>query len=104
MRVLIGVTGSIAAYKAAELVSELKKSGSEISVVMTEHATHLIGPATFRALSGGEVRVDLFERWPGRPIHIDLATKNTAICCATFREWNTRRCRVSEHSGVTNTS
>ncbi len=79
MRVLIGVTGSIAAYKAAELVSELKKSGSEISVVMTEHATHLIGAATFRGLSGGEVRVDLFERWPGRPIHIDLATDHDVV-------------------------
>ena len=79
MRVLIGVTGSIAAYKAAELVSELKKSGAEISVVMTEHATHLVGPATFRGLSGGEVRVDLFERWPGRPIHIDLATDHDVV-------------------------
>lgn len=79
MRVLIGVTGSIAAYKAAELVSELKKSGSEISVVMTEHATHLVGPATFRGLSGGEVRVDLFERWPGRPIHIELATDHDVV-------------------------
>jgi phosphopantothenoylcysteine decarboxylase/phosphopantothenate--cysteine ligase len=79
MRVLIGVTGSIAAYKAAALVSELKKSGVEISVVMTEHATHLIGPATFRGLSGGEVRVDLFERWPGRPIHIELATDHDVM-------------------------
>ena len=79
MRVLIGVTGSIAAYKAAELVSELKKSGAEVSVVMTEHATHLVGPATFRGLSGGEVRVDLFERWPGRPIHIDLATDHDVV-------------------------
>jgi phosphopantothenoylcysteine decarboxylase/phosphopantothenate--cysteine ligase len=79
MRILIGVTGSIAAYKAAELVSELKKSGSEISVVLTEHATHLIGPATFRGLTGGEVRVDLFERWPGRPIHIDLATDHDVV-------------------------
>jgi phosphopantothenoylcysteine decarboxylase/phosphopantothenate--cysteine ligase len=79
MRVLIGVTGSIAAYKAAEVVSELKKSGWEITVVMTEHAQHLIGPATFRGLSGGEVRLDLFERWPGRPIHIDLATDHDVI-------------------------
>jgi phosphopantothenoylcysteine decarboxylase/phosphopantothenate--cysteine ligase len=79
MRVLVGVTGSIAAYKAAELVSELKKSGWDITVVMTEHAQHLIGPATFRGLSGGEVRADLFERWPGRPIHIDLAADHDVI-------------------------
>ncbi|MGD8627794.1 MAG: bifunctional phosphopantothenoylcysteine decarboxylase/phosphopantothenate--cysteine ligase CoaBC [bacterium] len=79
MRVLIGVTGSIAAYKAAEVVSALKKSGAEITVVMTEHATELIGPATFRALSGNEVRVGLFERWPGKPIHIDLATGHDVV-------------------------
>ena len=74
MRVLIGVTASIAAYKAAEVVSELKKSGVEISVIMTEHATSLVGPATFRALSGTQVRVDLFEGGSGKPLHIDLAT------------------------------
>lgn len=79
MRVLIGVTGSIAAYKAAEVVSALKKSGAEITVVMTEHATELVGPATFRALSGNEVRVGLFERWPGKPIHIDLATGHDVV-------------------------
>jgi len=79
VRVLIGVTGSIAAYKAAEVVSALKKSGAEITVVMTEHATELVGPATFRALSGNEVRVELFERWPGKPIHIDLATGHDVV-------------------------
>jgi phosphopantothenoylcysteine decarboxylase/phosphopantothenate--cysteine ligase len=79
LRVLIGVTGSIAAYKAAEVVSALKKSGAEITVVMTEHATELVGPATFRALSGNEVRVALFERWPGKPIHIDLATGHDVV-------------------------
>jgi len=79
VRVLIGVTGSIAAYKAAEVVSALKKSGTEVTVVMTEHATELVGPATFRALSGNEVRVGLFERWPGKPIHIDLATGHDVV-------------------------
>jgi phosphopantothenoylcysteine decarboxylase/phosphopantothenate--cysteine ligase len=79
VRVLIGVTGSIAAYKAAEVVSALKKSGAEVTVVMTEHATELIGPATFRALSGNEVRVGLFERWPGKPIHIDLAIGHDVV-------------------------
>ena len=74
MRVLIGVTASIAAYKAAEVVSELKKSGVEVSVIMTEHATSLVGPATFRALSGTQVRVDLFEGGSGKPLHIDRAT------------------------------
>lgn len=79
MRVLIGVTGSIAAYKAAEVVSALKKSGAEVTVVMTAHATELVGPATFRGLSGNEVRVGLFEKWPGKPIHIDLATGHDVV-------------------------
>jgi len=46
---------------------------------MTEHATELVGPATFRALSGNEVRVGLFEKWPGKPIHIDLATGHDVV-------------------------
>jgi phosphopantothenoylcysteine decarboxylase/phosphopantothenate--cysteine ligase len=79
VRILIGVTGSIAAYKAAEVVSALKKSGAEVTVVMTSHATELVGPATLRALSGNEVRVGLFERWPGKPIHIDLATGHDVV-------------------------
>jgi phosphopantothenoylcysteine decarboxylase/phosphopantothenate--cysteine ligase len=79
VRILIGVTGSIAAYKAAEVVSALKKSGVGVTVVMTEHATELVGPATFRGLSGNEVRVGLFERWPGKPIHIDLATGHDVV-------------------------
>jgi phosphopantothenoylcysteine decarboxylase/phosphopantothenate--cysteine ligase len=79
MKVLVGVTGSIAAYKAAEVVSELKKSDWEISVVMTAHAQRLVGPATFGALTGGEVRVDLFEPRSGRPMHIDLAVGHDVI-------------------------
>ncbi len=79
MRVLIGVTGSIAAYKAAEVVSLLVKAGAEVSVVMTQHASHLIGEATFRGLTGNEVRVDLFESGTKRPIHIEIATQHDVI-------------------------
>jgi phosphopantothenoylcysteine decarboxylase/phosphopantothenate--cysteine ligase len=79
MRVLIGVTASIAAYKAAEIVSELSKSGVDISVIMTEHATRLVGPETFRALSGNEVRVRLFDGGTTKPIHIDLAVGHDVI-------------------------
>lgn len=79
MRVLIGVTSSIAAYKAAEVVSELVKSGAEVSVIMTRNATELVSPATFRALSGNEVRVDLWESGTRQPLHIDLAQAQDVV-------------------------
>jgi phosphopantothenoylcysteine decarboxylase/phosphopantothenate--cysteine ligase len=79
MRVLIGVTASIAAYKAAEVVSDLKKSGADVSVIMTEHAASLIGAATFRGLTGNEVRTDLFESGTKRPLHIDLARDHDVV-------------------------
>ncbi|MCL2654271.1 MAG: bifunctional phosphopantothenoylcysteine decarboxylase/phosphopantothenate--cysteine ligase CoaBC [Coriobacteriia bacterium] len=72
-RVLLGVTGSIAAYKACELVRLLVKEDIGVQVVMTAHATELMGPATFRSLSGNPVALDLFDD-PGAPIHhIELA-------------------------------
>ncbi len=71
--VLLGVTGSIAAYKACELLRLLQKAGVRVKVVMTEHAQELVGAATFRALSGEPVATDLFEN-PQNPInHIALA-------------------------------
>ena len=66
--VLIGVTGCIAAYKSCELVRALQKAGCRVKVVMTHNATRFIGPATFKALTGEPVAVDLFDA-PGDPIH-----------------------------------
>lgn len=60
MRVLLGVTGGIAAYKAADLTSSLVKRGDEVRVVMTPSATRFVGPATFEALSGHAVMTDVF--------------------------------------------
>jgi phosphopantothenoylcysteine decarboxylase/phosphopantothenate--cysteine ligase len=57
----IGVTGGIAAYKVAELVSRLKKDDIDVIVIMTEAATEFITPLTFRTLSGREVLVDLWD-------------------------------------------
>ncbi len=57
----IGITGGIAAYKMAELVSRLKKDGIEVIVLMTAAATEFITPLTFRTLSGREVLVDLWD-------------------------------------------
>jgi phosphopantothenoylcysteine decarboxylase/phosphopantothenate--cysteine ligase len=73
-RVLVGVTGSIAAYKAAELVRLLKKEGREVRVVMTRAATRFVGELTFRTLSQNPVGVDLFEDPPEwEPQHVSLA-------------------------------
>lgn len=58
MRILLGVSGGIAAYKAADLVSQLAKRGHSVRVVMTENATRFVGPLTFEALSGHPVMLD----------------------------------------------
>lgn len=58
MRVLVGVTGGIAAYKAADLTSQLVKRGDEVRVVMTPNATRFVGALTFEALSSNPVMVD----------------------------------------------
>ena len=59
MRLLLGVTGGIAAYKAVELVSLAVKGGAEVRVVMTPAATAFVGPLTFEAMSGHPVMIDL---------------------------------------------
>lgn len=60
-RILLGVTGSIAAYKAPELCREFRNRGADVGVVLTKAATHFIGTATFEAMSGNPVGVDLFD-------------------------------------------
>ena len=59
--VCLGVSGGIAAYKACELVSRLKKLGADVRVVMTRNAQKLVSPLTFETLSGHQVAVDTFE-------------------------------------------
>ncbi len=59
--VVLGVTGCIAAYKACELVRVLQRAGCRVKVVMTEAATHFVGPATFRALTGEPVALTLWD-------------------------------------------
>lgn len=60
-RILLGVTGGIAAYKAAELTRLLKQRGIEVQVAMTEAACRFVAPATFQALSGNAVYTDLWD-------------------------------------------
>ena len=78
--IVIGVTGGIAAYKTAALVSRLVQAGAGVSVVMTESATKLVGPKTFEALSGRPVGVDTFGH--GSHPHIELADAAQLICVA----------------------
>ena len=60
--VLLGVTGSIAAYKIASLASALKKLHADVHVLMTENATNFINPITFETLTGNKCLVDTFDR------------------------------------------
>ncbi|MCK4240056.1 MAG: bifunctional 4'-phosphopantothenoylcysteine decarboxylase/phosphopantothenoylcysteine synthetase, partial [Candidatus Atribacteria bacterium] len=59
-KIILGVTGSIAAYKAAEILSLLKKKGADVFVIMTEPATKFVQPLTFSTLSGHPVITNLF--------------------------------------------
>lgn len=60
-RILLGITGGIAAYKAAELVRRLRERGAEVQVVMTANAERFITPLTLQALSGRPVRTSLWD-------------------------------------------
>jgi len=79
--ILIGVTGGIAAYKTAMLVSRLVQAGAGVSVIMTRAATELAGPRTFEALSGRPVRTDVFDDAQIHT-HIELAREAELFCIA----------------------
>ena len=61
-KIVVGVTGGIAAYKACELVSRLKKRGAQVRVVLTEHACQFVQPLSFETLSGNPAYTDSFDR------------------------------------------
>jgi len=74
--VVLGVTGGIAAYKSAEIASQLKKHGHDVYVIMTKHATEFIAPLTFETLTNHPVVVDMFTReTPWEVEHIALAKR-----------------------------
>jgi phosphopantothenoylcysteine decarboxylase/phosphopantothenate--cysteine ligase len=79
---LIGVSGGIAAYKTAALVSSLVQDGHGVSVVMTRAARKFIGAATFRALTGRPVVSDAFDRHYPLGAHIELADQAQLLCVA----------------------
>jgi phosphopantothenoylcysteine decarboxylase/phosphopantothenate--cysteine ligase len=80
--VIVGVTGGIAAYKAAAVVSKLAQSDIAVSVVMTESAMSFVGSATFSALSGRPTYSALFEAACPLGAHIELARRADLLCVA----------------------
>jgi phosphopantothenoylcysteine decarboxylase len=81
--IVLGVTGSIAAYKAAELTSQLVKQGCDVHVVMTADALHFITPLVFKTLSRHPVITDLYDEEEGwKPTHIKLADEADLLLVA----------------------
>jgi phosphopantothenoylcysteine decarboxylase/phosphopantothenate--cysteine ligase len=82
-RIILGITGGIAAYKAAELTRQLVKEGHDVQIVMTEAATHFIGIATLQALSGKPVLTQLWNASNANGMaHIDISRAADAILIA----------------------
>ncbi len=83
-QILLGITGSIAAYKSADLLRRLMDAGYSVSVVMTKEAEFFITPLTLEALSGKKVLTGRFEDWvkDGYMSHITLAQKSDTILIA----------------------
>ncbi len=73
MKIVVGVTGSIAAYKAIDLVNQCRKLGHEVRVVMTAHATDFVQPLTFEAIAHAPVVCDMFAEGAEVLAHISLA-------------------------------
>jgi phosphopantothenoylcysteine decarboxylase/phosphopantothenate--cysteine ligase len=81
--ILLGVSGSIAAYKAADLTSRLVKMGHSVFVIMTRHATEFVTPLTFQTLSRNPVTTGIFdEKESWHPGHIALADRADLLICA----------------------
>lgn len=80
--IVLGVTGGIAAYKAVDVARQFTLLGFDVKVLMTEHATHLVGPATFRAVTGNAVAVGMFEDTAAPMQHITLAREADLVVVA----------------------
>ena len=81
--ILLGVTGGIAAYKAAALASALVKQHANVEVIMTSHATQFIAPLTFEQLTGRRCMVDTFDRNFSHQVeHIALADRADLVIIA----------------------
>lgn len=83
MRITLGVTGGVAAYKAAELVRLLQQDGFTVQVVMTRGAREFVTPLTFAALSGQKVITDLFEKSSSGEANVESAIEHIAVAQRT---------------------
>jgi len=82
-RIAVGITGSIAVYKACEIVRSLRTEGAEVRVIMTENAAKFVTPLTFQTLSQNDVLIDMFDcagEWV--PEHIAIADWAQALVVA----------------------
>ena len=96
--VVLGVTGSIAAYKIANLASSLVKLHADVHVIMTKNATNFINPITFETLTQNKCMVDTFDRnFSFDVAHVSIADKRTYAYCTRVSEYNrkngSRNCR-----------
>jgi len=73
VKIMLAVSGGIAAYKAIDLASKLTASGAEVRTVLTENALHLVGAKSFEAVTGGPVHTSMWEQEEFRIGHINLA-------------------------------
>lgn len=81
-KILLGVTGSIAAYKACELTRRLKDEGADVFCLMTEGAQKFVSPLTFSALSGNPVAREIWDESLWKMAHLDLAEKAVLLIVA----------------------
>jgi phosphopantothenoylcysteine synthetase/decarboxylase len=81
--IILGITGSIAAHKAADLASQLTKANFSVHPVLTREALHFITPLPFQTLTRNPVVTDLFDETPGwKPTHIELADRADLLLVA----------------------
>src|SRR5438445_5720625 len=83
MRITLGVSGGVAAYKAAELVRRLQEERFDVEVVMTRNAREFITPLTFAALTGKKVITEMFGEEAGGPANVESAIEHIAVAQRT---------------------
>jgi phosphopantothenoylcysteine decarboxylase/phosphopantothenate--cysteine ligase len=80
--ILLGVTGSVAAYKAVDILRLFMKAGEDVHVLMTPAATQFVGPLTFQSLSGHPVMTDILNPQGWQMAHLDLPERSSAFVIA----------------------
>ncbi len=94
--IVLGVSGSIASYKAADLTSKLRQAGADVEVVMTESATRFVTPLTFQSLTGRDVVVDMFHTSEAEA-HVEVSRRADAMIIAPA----TANCMAQLATGAT---